>query len=175
MECPACGRQLQQMNVGDIVVDACKNGCGGVWFDNFELDKVDEQHEAAGESLLELERDTNVKVDRSATRTCPKCGGQKMVKHFASSKMQVEVDECPACGGLWLDPEELRHIRDQFADEEERRKAALALFDEEFGGDMAKMRAESEEKSERSRRIARMFRFVCPSYWIPGKQEWGAF
>jgi len=75
MECPACGRQLRQMNVGDIVVDVCENGCGGVWFDNFELEKVDEQHEAAGEALLDIERDKNVKVDRSKTKTCPKCSG----------------------------------------------------------------------------------------------------
>lgn len=175
MECPACGRQLQQMNVGDIAVDVCKNGCGGVWFDNFELEKVDEQHEGTGEALLDIERDKNVEVVRSKTKTCPKCSGQKMVSHFASAKMQVDVDECPSCGGFWLDPGELGQIRTQFAGEEERRKAALALFDEEFGGGMAKMRAESEEKRERSKRIARMFRFVCPSYWIPGKQEWGAF
>jgi len=27
------------------VVDVCQNGCGGIWFDNFELEKVDEKHE----------------------------------------------------------------------------------------------------------------------------------
>ena len=175
MECPACGRQLRQMNVGDIVVDVCENGCGGVWFDNFELEKVDEQHEAAGEALLDIERDKNVKVDRSKTKTCPKCSGQKMITYFASVKRQVQVEECPACGGFWLDPGELGQIRNQFADEEARREAAQAYFDEELGGDMAKMRAESKEKLESSRRIARMFRFICPSYWLPGKQEWGAF
>jgi hypothetical protein len=37
------------------------------------------------------------------------------------------------------------------------------------------MRRESQEKLEKARRIANIFRFICPSYYIPGKQEWGAF
>jgi len=24
-------------------------------------------------------------------------------------------------------------------------------------------------------KISNMFRFICPSYYIPGKQDWGAF
>ena len=51
MKCPVCNRQLQEMRVADIVVEVCQNGCGGIWFDNYELKKVDEQHEAAGEAL----------------------------------------------------------------------------------------------------------------------------
>jgi len=35
MECPACNRQLKEMEIGDIVVDVCENGCGGIWFDNY--------------------------------------------------------------------------------------------------------------------------------------------
>ena len=27
----------------------------------------------------------------------------------------------------------------------------------------------------KARRIAHAFRFICPSYYIPGKQSWGAF
>ena len=49
MECPACGKQLQQMTAGDVTVDVCKGGCGGMWFDNYELKKFDEPHESAGE------------------------------------------------------------------------------------------------------------------------------
>jgi len=82
------------MNIQDIVVDVCKNGCGGIWFDNLELRKVDEQHETAGEVLLDIERDKDVKVDYSRKKACPKCNGP-MFKHFASVKREIEVNECP--------------------------------------------------------------------------------
>ena len=73
MECPVCDRQLKEMEISDIVVDVCENGCGGIWFDNYELKKVDEKHESAGEKLLEIARDPNVKVDHTEQRSCPKC------------------------------------------------------------------------------------------------------
>jgi hypothetical protein len=41
--------------------------------------------------------------------------------------------------------------------------------------ELAQMEKESEEKYRKSRRIARMLRFLCPSYYIPGKQKWGAY
>ncbi|RKZ31105.1 hypothetical protein DRQ33_07330, partial [bacterium] len=46
MKCPACGKELTRMKTGEIIVDVCKGGCGGIWFDKWELDRVDEKHEA---------------------------------------------------------------------------------------------------------------------------------
>jgi hypothetical protein len=37
------------------------------------------------------------------------------------------------------------------------------------------MRAKGQKEAERARNIARIFRFICPSYYLPGKQDWGAF
>ena len=48
MKCPACFNQLTEMQVGSLVVDVCDGGCGGIWFDAFELQQVDEEDEAAG-------------------------------------------------------------------------------------------------------------------------------
>ena len=175
MKCPACGRELQKMEVGDLVVDVCRNGCGGTWFDNFELEKVDEPLETAGEALLDIERDENVKVDYSQIRTCPKCRDIKMHKHFASVEKKVEIDECPGCGGFWLDFGELGKIRRQYSTEEERREAARAYFAELFGDKLAAMHAESEAQLRKAEKIAKALRFICPSYYIPGKQAWGAF
>jgi len=76
MKCPACDRELQKMTVLDISVDVCRNGCGGIWFDNFELQKMDEKHEAAGENLLDIEIDPSIDIDESKTRMCPICESQ---------------------------------------------------------------------------------------------------
>ena len=53
MKCPACKNDLEEIIIDDIAVDACQNGCGGIWFDRFEHQKVDEPHESAGEKLLD--------------------------------------------------------------------------------------------------------------------------
>jgi uncharacterized protein len=111
MICPACSRELTETQVGAVVVDVCRGGCGGIWFDLFELQRVDEQHEAAGEPLLNIPRDPALKVDFTRKRPCPRCEGIKLKRHFFSAKRQVEVDQCPNCGGYWLDPGELEKIR----------------------------------------------------------------
>ena len=92
-------------------MDACQGGCGGIWFDAFELQKVDEESEAAGEPLLHIQRDERLVVDPSRKRECPRCAGVKLHRHFFSAKRRVEVDQCPNCGGYWLDAGELALIR----------------------------------------------------------------
>ena len=57
MKCPACSNRLQEMTVAGVTVDICKDGCGGIWFDNFEMKKFDEPHEPACLALLDTERD----------------------------------------------------------------------------------------------------------------------
>jgi Zn-finger nucleic acid-binding protein len=111
MKCPACFNELTELQVGSLTVDACQGGCGGIWFDAFEMEKVDEEQEAAGEPLLNIRRDERLVVDPSRKRECPRCAGIKLHRHFFSAKRRVEVDQCPNCGGYWLDAGELALIR----------------------------------------------------------------
>jgi uncharacterized protein len=115
MHCPACGRVLQKMAVGDLAVDVCQDGCGGIWFDNFELGKVDESHEAAGEPLLDVACDEASAVDMTQRRHCPKCESITMLRRYFGVAQDVEIDECGGCGGIWLDHGELARIRGQYA------------------------------------------------------------
>jgi len=111
MKCPACFNELTQVQVGNVTVDACRGGCGGIWFDAFELERVDEENEAAGEPLLHFERDESIVVDTARKRQCPKCEGIKLHRHYFRARRRVEVDQCPNCGGYWLDAGELAQIR----------------------------------------------------------------
>ncbi|MDP3979882.1 MAG: zf-TFIIB domain-containing protein [Chlamydiota bacterium] len=175
MLCPACGHHLSSVTVSGITIDVCKEKCSGLWFDGFELKKFDEPHEPAGDVLLETDFDPSIKIDHSKKRGCPKCPEVVMMRHFYSVKREVEVDECPSCGGFWLDRGELSMIRTQYASEDQRKKALDAYFQEMFGEHLLKMKTENQGKLEKSRKIAQMLRFVCPSNYIPGKQNWGAF
>ena len=37
------------------------------------------------------------------------------------------------------------------------------------------LRQQDKAKMEKTRRIADIFKYICPSYYLPGKQDWGAF
>ena len=113
MKCPACDHKLTETPVGAATVDVCQGGCGGVWFDAFELKRVDEVHEAAGEHLVKINRDPNRSVDASRKRACPRCDGIKLKRHLFNPKSKVEVDHCPNCAGYWLDAGELDRIRQE--------------------------------------------------------------
>lgn len=111
MKCPACDSELTEMTLGGVKVDACHGGCAGIWFDAFELERVDDPAEVRTEFLLRLQRDPAIKVDPHRKRACPRCAGIKLQRHYFSAKKQVEVDQCPNCGGYWLDAGELEKIR----------------------------------------------------------------
>ncbi|HEY9898573.1 MAG TPA: zf-TFIIB domain-containing protein [Pantanalinema sp.] len=175
MTCPACGHSLSQVPAGTIVVDACVQGCGGLWFDAFELKKVDEAHEAAGEALLSIRPAGDRASVRDEKRRCPKCAGVALFKHFASVRRRVTVDECPGCGGFWLDAGELEQIRGEFAGEAEKDHATETAIAQQVDSLAAGAIAEREENLARSQQVARMFRLICPSNYLPGKQDWGAF
>ncbi|HOX04376.1 MAG TPA: zf-TFIIB domain-containing protein [Candidatus Paceibacterota bacterium] len=111
MICPACGNTLSPWNAGSVVVDVCQGGCGGIWFDLFEMRKVDEQEEREGRTLLHIVANPAIRVDARRKRPCPRCDGVYMMRRFFSRKKHVEIDECGNCGGIWLDPGELEKIR----------------------------------------------------------------
>lgn len=123
MKCPACYNELTVLRVGNLTVDACHGGCGGIWFDAFELQRADEPHETAGELLLQVRRDEDLAVDASRKRECPRCAGVKLHRHFFSAARRVQVDQCPSCGGYWLDAGELAEIR---AEQTETARAAAS-------------------------------------------------
>ena len=175
MNCPACGTAMTEMTVSDVKVQACKGGCGGLWFPEWTLRKVDEPDQSAGEALLHIEQNPAVKVDPSKRRNCPVDREIVMMRHFWSVKRDVVVDECPECEGVFLDPGELAEIRSDYKSDAERHKAAQDYYREMFDTQLAGMLRQDKAKLENARRVAGIFKFLCPSYYIPGKQAWGAF
>ncbi len=144
MECPRCSNTLSTIKVDDLEVDVCQGGCGGLWFDIFELKKVDELHEIKGESLLNIERNENLEIDYSKRINCPKCTEVVMMRHYWSPKKEIEIDECPYCGGYWIDAGELYAIRNQFATEEERTAEFEKVWLDLFGEELTSVEADKE-------------------------------
>lgn len=172
MQCPACDTALDKLDVADVKLDICKNGCGGIWFDQFEFKKFDEAHEYAGDALQEIESGMKITtIDHKVKRRCPRCDGQDMLRHFYSPSQEIEIDECPACGGIWLDYGELIRIRNKFGTDEARSAYARHHLHQVFGAELDAFFNDSAEKTEKLNRFARLFRFLYPSWYLPGKQE----
>jgi uncharacterized protein len=118
--CPACGTKMVKVltSIG-INVDVCVNGCGGIWFDNRELEKFDESEENLEEIEKILVEKTFKKVDENVQRICPVCN-RKMVAHQPSPNCEVIIDDCYNCGGKFLDYKEIDKIRESKPTEKEK-------------------------------------------------------
>ena len=146
MNCPACASPLKALNVDGLVVDVCRDGCGGVWFDNFELRRVDALDEKLGTALAHMEFNPDVVVLREK-RPCPKCAGITMLQHKFSREKSVIVDECPSCGGIWLDGGELTEIRQPVVTKDERQQKTQKLFNHLLAQELALLRANRQPRA----------------------------
>lgn len=112
INCPACGKEMHKLYIPDedVYIDICIEGCGGMFFDNRELDKFDELEENANAILSAIKNRTFEEVDKSEKRICPVCN-VPMVK-MGSGVTNVEIDVCNTCGAKFLDCGELLKIRE---------------------------------------------------------------
>lgn len=161
IKCPACQKEMTKVFVPTegVNIDVCLDGCGGVYFDNREFKYFDEQHENIDELAKAIEGKEFEKVDESLPRSCPVCGA-RMVKNFASVKQEVQVDECYACGGKFLDHCELFKIREQYATEEERSADLMAKVYSSVGLEIKKMEAENAELRAKRSRLKKFFDYL---------------
>jgi Zn-finger nucleic acid-binding protein len=108
--CPECGGVLHEVyaaaNYGRVLLlDQCK-GCGGVWFDRWELYFVTDK------SIKDLEGiDASSFASESPVHTgkgqCPRCEKALTVFTDANLPKDALIERCPLCNGLWLNRGEL--------------------------------------------------------------------
>ena len=124
MICPNCGNMMDEVLIGEVRVDYCRSGCKGVFFDNYELYKMDEKHEYADDPVLQEilshERDSSNDA-RGNELMCPRCN-IRMRKQAYSYGTGIYLDRCYGCNGIFLDKGELAAIRDNFRDSKTREK-----------------------------------------------------
>ena len=140
MKCPACAEDLRELKVAGLAVDVCDGPCGGIWFAHFEINKVDEAHAALTAALLALPFNPQAVVVPNR-RACPRCVEVVMMQHKFRPDKPVVVDECPNCGGLWLDGGELAEIRRDAPTAEDRKKAGQQFLSQLFNQELAQLKA----------------------------------
>jgi len=106
IKCPKCGGPMEEFEYAGtgIMLDRCLKG-DGFWLDNGELDKV--------QIMMEYYDKMNAPVIaeegsgfKATEKDCPVCKKKMVEKEYEG----VPIDICPACGGVWLDKDELNEI-----------------------------------------------------------------
>ncbi len=111
LTCPACGEKMTKLRTpnSDFFIDVCDKGCGGIYFDNRELERIGDDIEYIEEFL---ENKTLFNVSHENQRICPDCKAP-MVETYTSPKKEIKIDCCHICGGKFLDYDELKKIKKQ--------------------------------------------------------------
>lgn len=147
MECPRCVTAvLEAVQYEGVTIDVC-NQCGGQFLDHDELGHIIHAREmrfdeAARQLVAEREPVFGVPTDEIAHDIkCPKCTTVMKTLNY-SCDSGVYIDSCPACGGFWLDADELETV--QIYQEEWEEKAPEMI--KAVAGRIAEDRLAREEK-----------------------------
>jgi len=95
---------------GGMTLDVCYGGCGGIWFDATELDRVSASAATTLHTIWNVPI-SNVKL--TEPRMCPRCPELILERKWFSDLKKVEIDQCAKCGGIWLDAGEFTRIYEE--------------------------------------------------------------
>lgn len=125
--CPACGHEMLKIFVEGLGfnIDICTTGCGGIFFDNREMEVLQTPDMNIDEILKLIKVDEFIKVDDSAKRRCPSCNTVMLKNRVRNT--DVNIDLCPVCGGKFLDNGELEQIRNSYLGKYEKSVIEFAL------------------------------------------------
>ena len=112
LRCPrSASFPLRPLRVGGVNTDVCED-CGGVWLDRLELARFEDPVSAFGDALVaHLSQFSPALIDHSVRLRCPHHPDVVMLRRKYSAAIPIDIDECPQCGGIWLDADELAQIR----------------------------------------------------------------
>ena len=126
MRCPRCRGQMSEESVQGVQVDRC--GCGAIWFDRGELERLRQRdRESASRGRLLV-----LRTGEPSGFTCPRCTNSDLETVNVDSK---EVGGCRRCSGLYVDGEVYREIKTAWRkDARWRKRLERVGREEEEGG-----------------------------------------
>lgn len=111
LRCPRSSFPLTRLRIGGIDTDVCED-CGGLWLDRIERSRLENPSSVFGDALVaHLGQFPPTLLDHSTRLSCPRHPEVVMLRRRFSPSIPVEIDECPECGGIWLDADEFAQIR----------------------------------------------------------------
>jgi len=173
MDCPACKNVLTKIVQAGVKVLVCQNECGGLWFSQSQLRRLEELKSGLGSSLLKIERADGVKVYRGAEHICPQCKTTLLFRHFFSKELDTEVNQCAKCGGFWIDVAGLAKL--QSLNGQQKQKAVGKYFAIIFYKKILGIHILNEDVAKAVKTIIQIFQFLCPEEDFPEEgREFGS-
>lgn len=130
MKCPRTSTELSKINVGKVPVYVSEK-TGGVFLENRTLTLFESPLQERGRALVtHLSQFHHPLPSLAARITCPVCEDTVMLRRYYSPLHVVEIDECPGCGGIWLDSGELKQLQSLMLNAKERALLRQQLMNE---------------------------------------------
>ena len=110
--CPACGSEMTKLFIANkgINIDVCANGCGGIYFDNNEINEFSSDNDDISEIKQILANKNFMPVDETKTRICPAC----KIPMIKTNVFGIQIDTCYKCGGIFVDNGEFEYVKKKF-------------------------------------------------------------
>lgn len=162
MDCPVCKNSMAEEDFGGTNVQVCATGCKGIWFDCYELSRLDHDNTGVGQALQDALAAPRTNDGNRAALSCPKCS-VPMHQHLYKSEKEINVDECNTCGGFFLDSGELKAVRDNHMSEDEESAYAQKLLDNLPSYEQGEANLQREEL--RNQALSRYTQFLHVSYY----------
>jgi len=110
MQCPRCKLvNMRTMKMGSVVIDECAQ-CGGIWFDQGELDQVIGSTDPDLRWLdIDFWKDYSDFKVFTDDLSCPKCSRYYLTR-LKDEATNTTACLCSNCQGIWLDADQLRRI-----------------------------------------------------------------
>ena len=160
---------LKKIIANGVELDVSEHS-GGIWFDHFELNKFTDSNTQAGKELADHIDKFCIRIDGEIAQQrlfCPVDHDVVMIRRFYSPKMQIQIDECPQCGGIWLDPGELKGIVNLFRDEADARRVTNRFIDEVINSPAIQNHiAESTQFLEKLQNIVNVMSCIAHAFWL---------
>ena len=157
MKCPRTQTKLTRINVGKVPVFVSE-ACGGVFLENQALTLFESPQEERGRALEKHLRQFHHALPALGERVdCPACIDTVMLRRFYSPLHVVEIDECPGCGGIWLDSGELSQLQQLMLNPKERALLRQQLISEHRPVNIQGMAHLRDGWIKRSNKIDKLF------------------
>lgn len=105
IDCPKCRAGMKSILIGDVRIDRCY-GCGGLWLDALEKDKLLGSKSAVKTADAS---DESRPASSSAKMLCPR-DKSTMINIRDPRQLHVLFESCTVCGGIFLDAGELKDL-----------------------------------------------------------------
>ena len=164
MKCPACKNILTKIVQAGVKVFACQNECGGLWFSQQHIRRLEHMKSGLGKPLLKIKRSDGYKVYRGVEHICPQCKNTLLFRHFFSKELDIEVNQCAKCGGFWIDLAGLAKL--QFLNGQQK-KAVDKYFSIIFCKKISGIHILNEDVARAVKNIIQIFKFLWPEKDFP--------